>query len=240
MLPFTALFPSAPKLVPAALRIGSSAVLPFPRLLLPLLLKSAHELAPFLPPRPAAAADGSAWACPRERLLLPSAAAMRCPSCGSGPDLVLIRLSPSEDARIGDSAAADAPPPPASLSCGTAPFLPSPAGLDEADDEALLGTAAAEPKSLSRFLGVSDLVFFLSDLEEEEDAGDAAEAEAGAEVGVRGLLLPSGLDEDSDDLCRDEKKRPLNTIASSRRAPPAPGREFRRTGGGSEASDKTD
>jgi hypothetical protein len=102
------------------------------------------------------------------------------------------------------------------------PFLPSPAGLEEADDEALLGAAAAEPKSLSRFLGVSDLVFFLSDLEEDEDAGDAAEPEAGAEVGVRGLLLPSGLDEDSDDLCRDEKKRPLNTIASPRPAPPCP------------------
>ena len=147
---------------------------------------------------------------------------MRCPSCGSGPDLVLIRLSPSEDARIGDSAAADAPPPPASLSCATDPFLPSPAGLDEADEEALLGAAAAEPKSLSRFLGVSDLVFFLSDLEEDEDAGDATEPEAGAEVGVRGLLLPSGLDEDSEDLCRDEKKRPLNTIASVRPSPPRP------------------
>lgn len=84
-----------------------------------------------------------------------------------------------------------------------------------------MGAAAAEPKSLSRFLGVSDLVFFLSDLEEDEDAGDAAEPEAGAEVGVRGLLLPSGLDEDSDDLCRDEKKRPLNTIASPRPALPA-------------------
>jgi len=152
---------------------------------------------------------------------------MRCPSCGSGPDLVLIRLSPSEDARIGDSAAADAPPPPASLSCATDPFLPSPAGLDEADEEALLGAAAAEPKSLSRFLGVSDLVFFLSDLEEDEDAGDATEPEAGAEVGVRGLLLPSGLDEDSEDLCRDEKKRPLNTIASVRLSPPRPrGRSF--------------
>jgi len=155
---------------------------------------------------------------------------MRCPSCGSGPDLVLIRLSPSEDARIGDSAAADAPPtppPPASLSCATDPFLPSPAGLDEADDEAALGAAAAEPKSLSRFLGVSDLVFFLSDLEEDEDAGDAAEPGAGAEVGVRGLLLPSGLDEDSEDLCRDEKKRPLNTIASVRLSPPRPrGRSF--------------
>lgn len=78
---------------------------------------------------------------------------------------------------------------------------------------------AAEPKSLSRFLGVSDLVFFLSDLEDDDDAGDAADAEAGAEVGVRGLLLPSGLEEDSDDLCRDEKKRPLNTIAPPR--PPA-------------------
>jgi len=152
---------------------------------------------------------------------------MRCPSCGSGPDLVLIRLSPSEDARIGDSAAADAPPPPASLSCATDPFLPSPAGLEEADEEALLGAAAAEPKSLSRFLGVSDLVFFLSDLEEDEDAGDATEPEAGAEVGVRGLLLPSGLDEDSEDLCRDEKKRPLNTIASVRLSPPRPrGRSF--------------
>ena len=152
---------------------------------------------------------------------------MRCPSCGSGPDLVLIRLSPSEDARIGDSAAADAPPPPASLSCATDPFLPSPAGLEEADEEALLGAAAAEPKSLSRFLGVSDLVFFLSDLEEDEDAGDAAEPGAGAEVGVRGLLLPSGLDEDSEDLCRDEKKRPLNTIASVRPSPPRPpGRSF--------------
>jgi hypothetical protein len=152
---------------------------------------------------------------------------MRCPSCGSGPDLVLIRLSPSEDARIGDSAAADAPPPPASLSGATDPFLPSPAGLEEADEEALLGAAAAEPKSLSRFLGVSDLVFFLSDLEEDEDAGDATEPEAGAEVGVRGLLLPSGLDEDSEDLCRDEKKRPLNTIASVRPSPPRPpGRSF--------------
>jgi len=82
-----------------------------------------------------------------------------------------------------------------------------------------LGAVAAEPKSLSRFLGVSDLVFFLSDLEDDDDAGDAADAEAGAEVGVRGLLLPSGLEEDSDDLCRDEKKRPLNTIA-----PPRPAR----------------
>lgn len=204
------------------LRIGSSAALPFPRLLLILLLESAHELPPFLPPDEAA--DGSACTCPRERLLLPSAAAMRCPSCGSGPDLVLIRLSPREDARIGDSAAADAPPP-ASLNCGA--FLPSPAGLDEAEDAALLGTAAAamdaEPKSLSRFLGVSDLVFFLSDLEEEEEAGDAAEAEPGAEVGVRGLLLPSGLDE-SDDLCRDEKKRPLNTIAPAAPRPPRPPR----------------
>jgi hypothetical protein len=68
------------------------------------------------------------------------------------------------------------------------------------------------------------LGFFLSDLEEaEEEAGEAAEAAPGAEVGVRGLLLPSGL-EDSDDLCRDEKKRPLKTIAASP--------EFRRTGGG--------
>jgi hypothetical protein len=82
-----------------------------------------------------------------------------------------------------------------------------------------LEAVAAEPKSLSRFLGVSDLVFFLSDLEDDDDAGDAADAEAGAEVGVRGLLLPSGLEEDSDDLCRDEKKRPLNTIA-----PPRPAR----------------
>lgn len=88
-----------------------------------------------------------------------------------------------------------------------------------AEDAALLGEGtamAAEPNSLSRFLGVSDLGFFLSDLEDEEDAGEAAEA-AGAEVGVRGLLLPSGL-EDSDDLCRDEKKRPLNTIAGRRRS----------------------
>jgi len=82
-----------------------------------------------------------------------------------------------------------------------------------------LGAVAAETKSLSRFLGVSDLVFFLSDLEDDDDAGDAADAEAGAKVGVRGLLLPSGLEEDSDDLCRDEKKRPLNTIA-----PPRPAR----------------
>jgi len=81
-----------------------------------------------------------------------------------------------------------------------------------------LGAVAAETKSLSRFLGVSDLVFFLSDLEDDDDAGDAADAEAGAEVGVRGLLLPSGLEEDSDDLCRDEKKRPLNTIAPPRPA----------------------
>jgi len=109
LLPFTALFPPAPKLVPTALRVGSSVVFPFPRLL---LLVSAQELTPFLPPTPAEAAHGSAWPCPRERLLFPSAAAMRWPSCGSGPDLVLIRLSPREDARIGESAAADAPPPP--------------------------------------------------------------------------------------------------------------------------------
>jgi hypothetical protein len=175
LLPFTALFPSVPELAPVALRRGSSAAFAFPRLVLLLLLESANELPPFL--SPTEAAEGSACACPRERLLLPSAAAMRCPSCGSGPDLVLIRLSPSEDARIGDSAAADAPPP-ASLSCDAdGPFLPSPAGLDEAEDAALLGAAAAatdaELKSLSRFLGVSDLVFFLLDLEEEE-AGDAA------------------------------------------------------------------
>jgi hypothetical protein len=40
---------------------------------------------------------------------------------------------------------------------------------------------------------------------------------------VRGLLLPSGL-EDSEDLCHDEKKRPLNTIALGPRA--SPGRSF--------------
>jgi hypothetical protein len=40
---------------------------------------------------------------------------------------------------------------------------------------------------------------------------------------VRGLLLPSGL-EDSEDLCRDEKKRPLNTIAPGPCA--SPGRSF--------------
>jgi hypothetical protein len=170
-----------------------------------LVLECAHELPPFLPPTEAA--NGYACACPCERLLLPSAAEMRCPSCGSGSDLVLIRLSPSEDARIGDSVAVDALPP-ASLSC---PFLPSLAELDLAEDAALLWAAAAvtdeEPKSLSRFLEGSDLVFFLSDLEEE--AGEAAE------VGVRGLLLLSGLEE-SEDLCRDEKKRPLNTIVPAR------------------------
>jgi hypothetical protein len=109
LLPFTAFFPPAPKFVPGALRIASSVVFTIPRLL---RLVSAEELTPFLPPSPAEPADGSAWPCPCERLLLASAAAMRWPSCGSGPDLVLIRLSPSEDARIGDSAAADAPPPP--------------------------------------------------------------------------------------------------------------------------------
>jgi hypothetical protein len=217
--------------------MGSTGAFPFPRLVLLLLLECAHELPPFLPPTEAA--NGSACACPCERLLLPSAAEMRCPSCGSGPDLVLIRLSPSEDARIGDSVAVDALLP-ASLSC---PFLPSLAELDLAEDAALLGVAAAatdeEPKSLSRFLEVSDLVFFLSDLEEE--AGEAAEAEPGAEVGVRGLLLPSGL-EDSEDLCRDEKKRPLNTIVPAR-APARParlaGEEFRRTGGGGGEAKRT-
>jgi hypothetical protein len=101
------------------------------------------------------------------------------PSCRSGPDLVLILLSPSKDARIGDNVAIEALPP-ASLSC---PFLPSLVELDLAEDVALLGVAAAatneEPKSLSRFLEVSDLVF-LSNLEEE--AGEAVEAEPGAKV----------------------------------------------------------
>jgi hypothetical protein len=153
-----------------------------------LVLECAHELPPFLPPTEAA--NGYACACPCERLLLPSAAEMRCPSCGSGSDLVLIRLSPSEDARIGDSVAVDALPP-ASLSC---PFLPSLAELDLAEDAALLWAAAAvtdeEPKSLSRFLEVSDLVFFLSDLEEE--AGEATEAEPVTEVGVRGAVAAVG------------------------------------------------
>jgi hypothetical protein len=83
----------------------------------------------------------------------------------------LILLSPSKDARIGDSVAVEALPP-ASLSC---PFLPSLAELDLAEDVALPRVATAvsdeEPKSLPRFLEVSDLVFFLSDLEEE--AGEA-------------------------------------------------------------------
>jgi hypothetical protein len=208
--------------------MGSSGAFPFPRLVLLLLLECAHELPPFLPPTEAA--NGSACACPCERLLLPSAAEMRCPSCGSGPDLVLIRLSPSEDARIGDSVAVDALLP-ASLSC---PFLPSLAELDLAEDAALLWAAAAatdeEPKSLSRFLEVSDLVFFLSDLEEE--AGEAAE------VGVRGLLLPSGLEE-SEDMCCDEKKRPLNTIVPARAPARLAGEEFRQTGGGGGEAKRT-
>lgn len=167
---------------------------------------------------------------------------MRCPSCGRGPDLVLIRLRPSEDARMGDSAAADAPPAPPSRSCAAAAFLPSADGLDEADAGAApappLEAAdpdAEPPKSLSRFLGVSDLGFFLSDLDDDDDDAAAGDpAAGGAEVGVRGLLLPSvGLD-DSDDLCRDEKNLPLNTISS----PPA-GEAFGRTGGGGGRASET-
>lgn len=203
-LAFAALFPSGSTARTGC--TGCSAAFPLPRLLaLPALVESAHELTPFFPEAV------PAWEWPRARLLLPSAAAIRWPSCGSGPDLVLILLRPSEEARIGESAAAGA----ASLRwCLAAEGLE----VEEAGEALGEGTAtAAEPKSLSRFLGVSDLGFFLSDLEEaEEEAGEAAEAAPGAEVGVRGLLLPSGL-EDSDDLCRDEKKRPLKTIV----APPA-------------------
>lgn len=200
-LAFAALFPSGSTAAPrtgCTGCTGCSAAFPLPRLLLALaaLAESAQELTGFFPEVPT-------WEWPRARLLLPSAAAIRWPSCGSGPDLVLILLRPSEEARIGESAAAGA----ASLRwCFRA------SGLGEALGEG--AATAGEPKSLSRFLGVSDLGFFLSDLEEaEEEAGEAA---PGAEVGVRGLLLPSGLDE-SDDLCRDEKKRPLNTIAASPR-----------------------
>jgi hypothetical protein len=133
----------------------------------------------------------------------------------------LILLRPREEARSG--VRFPPPPPPASLSCCAAAeapsFLASAAeGLEVAEEAALLlgeGTGMeVEPKSLSRFLGVSDLGFFLSDLEEEE-AGEAAEEAPGAEVGVRGLLLPSGLEaEESEDLWREEKKRPLKTIAA--------------------------
>lgn len=139
----------------------------------------------------------------------------------------MILLRPSEEARIGERAAAEEAPA-ASLRAAAEAFLASAAeGLEEA---AVLGEGTgteAEAKSLSRFRGVSDLGFFLSDLEEaEEEAGEAAEA-AGAEVGVRGLLLPSGLEEESEDLWREEKKRPLKTMAAA-----AGKGEFRRTGGG--------
>jgi hypothetical protein len=159
LLHCTALFPSAPKAPPVALRMVSLGAFPFPRLVLLLLLECADELPPFLPPTEAA--NGSACACPCERLLLTSVAEMCCPSCGGSPGLVLIRLSPSEDARIGDNMAVEALPP-ASLSCS---FLPSLAELDLAEDAALLEV---------------ERDFFLSDLEEE--AGEAAEAEPGAEV----------------------------------------------------------
>jgi hypothetical protein len=168
LLPFTALFPAAPKVPPVALCMGSSGAFPFPRLVLVLLLECVHELPPFLPPTEAA--NDSAGACPCETVA-PERGEDALPSCDSGPDLVLILLSPSKDARIGDSVAVEALPP-ASLSC---PFLPSLAELDLAEDVALPRVATAvsdeEPKSLSRFLEVSDLVFFLSDLEEE--AGEA-------------------------------------------------------------------
>jgi hypothetical protein len=164
-----------------------------------------------------------AWEeCPLARLLLPSAAAIRWPSCGSGPDLVLILLRPSEEARIGERAAAEEAPA-ASLRAAAEAFLASAEGLEVLGE----GTGTeAEAKSLSRFLGVSDLGFFLSDLEEAEEEAGEAEA-AGAEVGVRGLLLPSGLEEESEDLWREEKKRPLKTMAAA-----AGKGEFRRTGGG--------
>lgn len=166
-------------------RAGCSAAFPFPRLP---LVESAHELPAFLPPPPpppADAADGSACACPRDRLLLPSAAAMRCPSCGRGPDLVLIRLRPSEDARMGDSAAADAPPGPHPEAAPRRPSSRPPTGstrptqappappLEAADPD------AEPPKSLSRFLGSPDLGFFLSDLDDDDDdaaAGDPPRA----------------------------------------------------------------